>query len=150
MSYILWVLEALTVRGYHGTKSSFDTFSVKGAGKSDPGLVGKAVYFTPSKEQASDYATSSHYGGTGGSHRVMSLAADLKKPLTIDDGRLPDGRSLSRDIHPQGITKSSAQAFRSELQKKGHDGVIFRVGGEDTQYAVFDPKKVRSVPFGSK
>jgi predicted GNAT family acetyltransferase len=138
------------IRGYHGTKSAFDTFNLRNAGKSDPGLVGKAVYFTPSKEQASDYATSPHYGGAGDTQRVMSLASDLKNPLIIEDGRLPDGRSLSRDIHPQGITRASGEAFRREIQKMGHDGVIFRVGGEDTQYAVFDPKKVRPHPFGEE
>lgn len=126
---------------YHGTKSKFGAFDLKRAGKSDPGLVGKAIYFTPSKEQAHSFANSPHYG-KGDTPRVVKASVHLEKPLEINDGKLPDGRSLT-DIHPQGLTKHTANKFNKELKKKGHDGVVFKLGNEVSQVASFYTDKVR-------
>ena len=124
---------------YHGTKSAVEKFDLKKAGTSDPGLVGRAVYLTPEAAQASDFAVNPRYG-RGDAPNVMPMMGRLEKPYYIDDGVLPDGRRLS-ELHPNGITKESARAIERELKKGGYDGVVFRLGGEPVQYAVFDPAK---------
>lgn len=129
---------------YHGTKQPVEAFNLRKAGVSDPGLVGKAVYVTPSGEQAGQFATSQHYG-RGDQPNVMPLYLRMRNPAIVVDGVLPDGRSLT-DAHPRGIQKDSATALNRELKTAGHDGVIFQTAdGEVTQAAVFDPKNVRSV-----
>jgi hypothetical protein len=127
---------------YHGTKSPVDQFDLRKAGKTDPGLVGRAVYGAPDGEQAGAFAMSPHYG-RGDAPAVMPLYHGMRNPVIIQDGRLPDGRSLT-DLHPRGITKDSAAAINKELKAAGYDGAIFKLGDEVTQYAVFDPTRVRS------
>lgn len=127
---------------FHGTKSEVKNFDLRHAGASDHGLVGRAVYLTPSAEQASHFAMSQHYG-RGTSPNVMPVKVSLSNPLIVKDGVLPDGRSLSA-LHPQGITKESAESARKWMVDQGYDGVVFEVGGEVTQIAAFDSKAVRS------
>jgi hypothetical protein len=136
------------VKAYHGSKADVTGgFDLRRAGKSDPGLVGKAVYLSPEKEQASSFATSPHYG-FGDAPNVSQVQHGMKNPAIIEDGILPDGRRLS-EVHPNGITKESAAALNKLLKSQGYDGAVFRVGGEDVQYAVFDPGNVRFMPFGT-
>jgi ribosomal protein S18 acetylase RimI-like enzyme len=128
---------------YHGTKSEFDNFDLSKAGQSDAGLVGKAVYFTPTFEQAEQFSQSQFYG-KGDKSRVIAARVNLKNPFVIADGRLPNGEGLS-DIHPNGITHETGEALRKRLQKLGYDGVIFTIGGEVTQVAVYDPAVIEIV-----
>lgn len=129
---------------YHATKSDVQSFDLGRAGASDPGLVGKAFYFTPSARQASDIAESPLYG-KGGTPNIMPVNIALKNPLEIVDGALPDGRRLSTDIHPQGLTPKSAAAFQKEIKRAGYDGVVFRLDGEISQVAAFKPDQIRSI-----
>jgi hypothetical protein len=132
------------IRAFHGTKSDFTDFDLSKAGKSDPGLVGRALYFTPSEDQARAFAASPHYGDVagGGSGRVIPVGLRMRNPLIIEDGVLPDGRRLA-EIHPGGITPETGEAFQRELRAAGYDGVEFRVSGEPSQYVVFDPQSVK-------
>jgi hypothetical protein len=60
---------------FHGTKSGkFTAFDLRNAGQSDPGLVGKAVYLTPSREQAASFAESPHYGRGANPHVIEANA----------------------------------------------------------------------------
>lgn len=128
---------------YHGSKQRVDAFDLKKAGKTDPGLVGKAVYFADDGGQAGVFALSSHYG-SGDAPNVTPVYLKLTNPALINDGVLPDGRSLT-DAHPNGITKQSANKLKKDLLAAGYDGAIFKLGGETVQAAVFDPKNIRSV-----
>jgi 8-oxo-dGTP pyrophosphatase MutT (NUDIX family) len=125
---------------YHGTKSEFETFDLDKAGATDPGLVGKAVYFSPSPEQAESFAKSPHYG-EGDQPRTLAARVTLDDPYYIDDGVLPDGRTLT-EAHPNGITKESGRQLQDEIRTAGHDGVVFRLGGDVSQVAIFDLKNV--------
>jgi len=128
---------------YHGSKSPIDAFDLDHAGKSDPGLVGKAAYFTSSREQAGDFATNRHYG-SGDAPNVTPAYLAMKNPAQIVDGVLPDGRRLS-EAHPNGIQNWSADELESALRGAGHDGAIFKTAeGEPTQAAVYDTSKIRS------
>ena len=127
---------------YHGTKAAVTAFSRKLVGASDPGLVGKAFYFTPSREQAGEFASNPRYG-KGDRPNVIPVYLSVQKPLVVHDGVLSDGRSLS-DLHPQGITRQSAAAVSREVRSR-HDGVLFYIGGELVQVAVFAPTQIKSV-----
>lgn len=127
---------------YHGTKSEFDVLDPKKTGVSDTGLLGEAVYFTPTKEQAEFFAKDPK-SGVGNKPRVIEAYADLKNPIIINDGVLSDGRRLT-DLHPRGITKQTSSAINKELKKAGYDGAIFKIGGETTQVAVFDSKNIKT------
>jgi hypothetical protein len=129
---------------YHGTKASFSAFDLKYAGQTDPGLVGPAVYLTPSQDQAQAFANSPHYG-KGTAPRVIKASVSLKNPAVVQDGTLPDGRTLTQ-AHPQGITRASGRALQRHLLRKGHDGVVFKLGDDVVQVAVFDPRIVRVEP----
>ena len=127
---------------YHGTKDDFDGFDLKKAGRSDPGLVGRALYFTPSPEQASSIAESAFYG-RGEAPNVIPVYVSLQNPVTINDGRFPDGASL-HDAHPSGISSESAARLQKKLRQAGYDGAIFVIAGEITQVVAFDPSQVKS------
>ena len=128
---------------YHGTKSDFTTFNRGKAGASDPGLVGKAFYFTPSGEQAGSFAENNFYG-KGKSANVIPAFVRLENPLVITDGKLPDGRTLTQ-IHPNGITSQTGGKLQREITLAGHDGVIFKHGtGEISQVVAFDPTQIKS------
>ena len=125
---------------YHGTKCDFAQLDLSYAGTSDPGLVGKALYFTPHFEQATVFATSKNYG-LGDFPTVVEASVALKNPAYVDDGHFHDGRTLS-DAHPRGISARSAAALKRQLTSAGHDGVIFKVGGHISQVAVYDAQCV--------
>jgi hypothetical protein len=127
---------------YHGTKDDVSAFDLSMAGKTDPGLVGRAVYASPSGEQASVFAQSPHYGSIEGNQNVMPLILNLRNSLIANDGSLL-GKSLS-ELHPNGITKQSSRSVKKQVEKSGADSVTFKTGGEDVQYAVFDPQNIRS------
>lgn len=126
---------------YHGTKSQFDRFDLKKAGASDPGLLGEAIYFTPSEDQARTFAESPHYG-KGDMPNVLTAYVSLQNPAIIEDGVLPDGRRLT-DAHPNGISRQSGEALNKELKKAGYDGALFRSGADLMQVVAFDPDQVQ-------
>jgi hypothetical protein len=138
---------------FHGTKAEFDRFKLIDdvTMQSDPGLVGSGVYFTPSKEQAEEFAKNPLYGH-GDMPRVISARVGLKNPAIIQDGVLPDGRTLT-EAHPRGITKESGKNVHEALKDAGYDGAIFQVSGgrrgesgesEITQVVTFDPTAIKT------
>lgn len=127
---------------YHGTKSDVESFDLSRAGASDPGLVGKAIYFTPSPEQASSFAESGLYG-RGDAPNVIPAFVSLQNPAVIMDGVLPDGRRLS-EAHPGGLTPKSGSALQKSLKRAGYDGAIFRIGDEISQVVAFRPEQIKS------
>jgi hypothetical protein len=129
------------IKLYHGRKGKFEKWDIKRTGRTDPGLMGKGFYFTPSKEQAKIFAKSPHYGGIG-EPTVLEANVKLNNPLIVRDGVLPDGRSLT-DIHPSGITKESSAKIKKEIAAKGHDGVIFVDRDNNiTQVVAYEPSKI--------
>lgn len=130
---------------YHGTKSSdIEIFDIKRSGTSDPGVVGKAFYFTPNAEQSGHFAESAHYGN-GKNSNVIPAYISIKNPYVIQDGITPEGQSLS-DIHPNGLTKTSSAAFKRRIIAQGFDGVIFKDReGNVEQVAAFEPTQIKSI-----
>jgi hypothetical protein len=138
---------------YHGTNRNFNRFSKETAGKAspyDPGLIGPAFYFTPTKEQAGHFAEGAQYRDVRHGHakeeegaRVMPVYLSLKNPLVVEDGKLPDGRTLSQ-VHRTGISAEGGKDLQRMIKSRGHDGAIFKTGGEEVQYVVFEPTQIKS------
>lgn len=139
---------------FHGTAEQFSVFDAKRAGKAnpfDPGLIGPAFYFTASGEQAGLFGGGAAFrakapeaaGGFGAGATVMPVYLSIQKPYYIQDGQLPDGRTLS-ELYPRGIEASIGSSLQREIKKAGHDGVIFRSDSDELQFVVFDPAQIKS------
>lgn len=130
---------------YHGTKTDIAAFSQQLAGSSDPGLLGKAFYFTPSRAAASEFATNRFYGTKKGEHpNVVPVYLSIQNPLRIHDGRLPDGRTLT-DLHPNGISTRTAGLIQRQIKRLGHDGALFYLDHHIVQVVAFAPEQIKSV-----
>ncbi|GAA5562187.1 hypothetical protein Asch03_02295 [Acinetobacter schindleri] len=127
---------------YHGTKSEFSIFDLKKAGKSDAGVVGKAFYFTPYKNQAENFAESPHYG-SGKQPNTLPVYLSLKNPAIIQDGIMPNGQNLM-DAHKGALNAKSAAAIKKTLLKEGYDGALFKMGDDIIQIAAFHPEQIKS------
>lgn len=128
---------------FHGTKSDFNAFDIRKSGASDAGLVGRAFYFTTTREQAGDFAENKWYG-RGTSPNVMPVFVSITNPFYITDGILPDGRRLT-DVHRNGISSESGASLKKLVRDSGHDGVIFRhSSGEISQVVAFAPAQIKS------
>lgn len=135
---------------YHGTKSDFDTFNIKEAGKTDAGLIGKAFYFTPSGEQASSFSENDMYGWMGAENEikapnVMPVYVSIQNPFIIEDGILPHNKQMLTEFYPFGNFKGKSEKLQSMVKKKGYDGAIFKVNGEIVQVVVFYPTQIKSI-----
>ena len=126
---------------YHGTKSDFFVFDLSKAGVTDSGLLGKAFYFTPSKQQADFFSKSEQYGHKGSS-KTLECFLNLKNPVLIQDSIFPDGKTL-RDIHPNGITPKSSTAINKKLKSKKYDGSIFVLEDEILQLVAFESNQIK-------
>ncbi|MFP0402600.1 hypothetical protein [Acinetobacter baumannii] len=127
---------------FHGTKSEFSIFDLKKAGKSDAGVVGKAFYFTPYKNQAENFAESPHYG-SGKQPNTLPVYLSLKNPAIIQDGIMPNGQNLM-DAHKGALNAKSAAAIKKTLLKEGYDGALFKMGDDIIQIAAFHPEQIKS------
>lgn len=141
-------------RVFHGTSRDVEAFDPAEAGIAssfDPGLIGRAFYFTGDAEQAGQFALGAQFRDvqegravTEEGANVLPVFLSLQNPFIIEDGVLPDGRTLT-DIHPRGISADSGAALQEEIKAAGHDGVILRSGGEDVQFVAFEPTQIKSV-----
>lgn len=133
---------------YHGTKESFDRFSLKSFGASDEGLTGKGFHFTYNPEEASGYALNEQFG-KGNAPNVMPAYVSLQNPLIFTNGVLPDGRTI-RDFHQGGINSRGGNAIRKLADDAGHDGIVFASREGKIGHAIaFRPEQIKSATGNS-
>lgn len=119
----------------HGTTQDIASFDVKRKprDRSDPGIVGRAVYTSPEPRTSGIYSV-----GEGAQ----------QYPLTVKTGKhhvASDGGVPWEKYHPGGtLSAKGGAAWQKELQAAGHDGVTFRFGDEIMQLVTFDPRNIRS------
>ena len=146
---------------WHGTPSEpFNEFKDAKLGSTrDYGFYGRGHYLTPDRENAEEYTTN-EYEKPGS---VMGpLHAALKNPY-IWDASDKGAHSTLRDLQSMGIMKGQdklepwdnlqghhIRPFMSEMQKRGHDGVIVRTNdytGEKphrvSEVVVFKPSAIK-------
>jgi hypothetical protein len=104
---------------YHGTGNDFSTFM-----PSDMGEYGGGIYVTPDPKGASDYAT--YRGRTA--PNVMPVYVSIKNPA---------GPAEAANI----ASWRGEEAVRSELIRRGYDGIIDKFSG---QIVAFKPEQVKS------
>lgn len=131
---------------YHGTKSDVSAFDIHKAGTSDDGLAGKGFYFTYNADEASGYAESDNFG-EGRNPNVMPVYVNVRNPLRIVNGVLPDGRKVT-DVHKQhgaGINAKGGAAIKKIAEDGGHDGVVWvRTDGGIGHVVAFNPAQIKS------
>jgi len=142
---------------YHGTDSSFDTFS-----PSSGGMLGQGAYLTDSPNMASQYAEAvtdpfSHrfipeYERGSLAPNVMPVFARIEKPFDVammdhSDEYLPEMLRAAGINLPPNATKADAI---NELLDRGYDAVRLKDkwGGEfgfpESIVNVLDPSRIRS------
>ena len=104
---------------YHGTGNDFSTFM-----PSDGGEYGAGIYLTPDAKGASDYA---RYRGRIAPN-VMPVYVSIKNPA---------GPAEAANI---GSWRGE-EAIRSELIRRGYDGIIDKFSG---QIVAFNPEQIKS------
>ncbi len=131
---------------YHGTKTDVAAFDITKAGATDDGLAGRGFYFTYNAAEASGYAESDIYG-VGDSPNVIPVYVNVRSPLRIVAGALPDGRKVS-DVHSQhgsGINAKGGAAVKKIAEESGHDEVVWvRTDGGIGHVVTFEPKQIKS------
>ena len=110
---------------YHGTEGNFDTFRIPRDGAGNE----RAVYFSPDPAVASQSAA--------GKGSVIPAYVKAENLLTIDmKGGATDALGRSRE------------AIVRQAREAGYDGVLLKntgdVGGNQDQYAVFNPAQIKS------
>lgn len=118
---------------YHGTREEFDTFN-----SSKYGTFGPAIYTTPDKKAAFEYA-----GGHGG-NKVYELFVKSEKPFTVSDSL------SSKDFWDISKGKSDEERIKDFLNKgydsaiaKGYGSSVF--GKTSPEIAVYSPSSLKSM-----
>lgn len=152
--------------GYHGTGSpdieAFD-LSLSGTASGRSGIVGDAVYFSASPNNARSWAPKTNNAG------VIEAELNLRNPLHIDDADTPQAIESARSLllgipgltdrqrqiiqsqrYARSATDLISEAFTSSqftklLQEAGYDGVVLvnPERGVGVDYAVFDPRQIK-------
>jgi hypothetical protein len=128
---------------YHGTASTFDTFSKQKAQDKEGRRLGMGwgagkFYFASSGEAASSAAQFAEMTGRGKQPQVMPVYLSMRKPIDA-------GSYLARVAArvAKGATRDAAIAQTDrEVRKEGYDGIVDHVSGG---IAVFDPTQIKSV-----
>ena len=125
------------IRAYHGSPHSFDRFDMSKAGSTtDPGFLGRGMYFTTDKEAIS------------GSANKYETNLALNNPLQIQLDNWGEPKTIAAAKALGIAPPSSAQELPewsktvSEIaSKKGHDGIVLdygNLGYKQKEISVFD------------
>lgn len=129
------------IKAYHGSPHSFDSFDLSKAGSTtDPGLLGKGLYFTTDKEAVASYPQRYEASLNIANPLVLSPESwKFSKPAMVSDAlgiSPPNGKA--------GLKEWSNLAS-SELAKKGHDAVVLdysNIGYPHKEVSVLDDKLI--------
>lgn len=114
---------------FHGTRSSFDSFSLDNQGKSNGLIFSRGIYMTGNPA----YAGMMTRGEAGGN--IMPVYAVLKNPVIFES---------YADAHSIGVGGWSLIERDDE-----HDGVIVKDGGELSEIIAFRPSQIKSASGNS-
>ena len=124
---------------YHGTKSSFDSFSKDTFNTNEDrgDYLGEAFYFSPSPKMASDYATWNEDEGAN----VIPVYLKMENPLIINGFN-----DYLEKLDEKGVSYSELRGMSnaekaSKIKSLGYDGLVDKQYG---QVAVFEPEQIRS------
>ena len=126
---------------YHGTTDNIRQFDLDHPNRLDSGYLGKAIYATPRKFLAENYANikRSRFKKATEDKKILELYVRLENPKTVNVNS--DVKSKNKDGG-----KAAANAYKDKLINEGHDGVIMvNDSGEIIEVAVFDANAVKSV-----
>lgn len=128
---------------YHGTGSDVGAFSSAAPTATDKGGWGRGFYF------AADPGYAAVYARKGAAPNVMPVYVSLRNPIVVAaDGewgaRANAIKALGLDV-PRGDPRAEwAAEFTEAAQAKGHDGVIYTIGGKPAEVVAFRPEQIKS------
>lgn len=121
---------------YHGTTSSFESFSREVIGdNTGAGDWGDGFYFTDSPAAASTYAN-----GDGGN--VMPVYLSIQNPATNEV-------MLSSEIQQVIDYQMGFTSVEEALAKRGYDGIIYTHKDGAREFVVFRPEQIKSATGNS-
>ena len=138
---------------YHGTSEQPDGGAISTFKRSDDGLLGPGVYFTPARDYAGSYATKEQ-------GYVMPCYLRINNPLVIEfheDGQevvfrigkaledcfLNSSRGWARRQW-EDYSGIGDEEFIDMLKGEGYDGVVLKKGNEIVELTVISPYQIKS------
>ncbi len=123
------LLPGVAVKAWHGSDKAFDAFDISKAGsKTDPGMLGRAHYFSTDPVVAE--GTTDKFGTYGAAPHKYETEITLQNPLNLD---FPSWSADKRQLISEALgvpfakdepfTDDWARRISDELKKRGHDGV---------------------------
>jgi hypothetical protein len=142
---------------YHGTNASITEFKNAKKGARDPGFFGKGFYFTPSEDDALNYADSAAEADGTGDPKAIPVYLSLQNPFVWDMEAGDGAKATLAALRAMGIDRTfvrgdAAALGNPEERKKftkamttgGYDGVIVRDEDGFREIVVFDPAQIKS------
>lgn len=135
---------------FHGSPTmrpgdAFDFAKQSAAPRTDPGYLGRGMYFTPQEWIAKHYAKSPQGGGVG--NVIKGYAPEGRfLDVTYDENYIANLNSAAKDL---GIKErfgdpNWAEAFGTAARKAGYDGARgLNTDGTVAEVAIYDPTRVR-------
>ena len=140
---------------YHGTSDDIKYFSLTHSNRKDSGWLGTGVYLTDDPSLASIYGSMKPSTSNAGPN-ILPVHVKLKNPYYAS---INDKLRLKNIFFDKGKEEArvAADAWTTELKKKGHDGVILEFDPKDDgsgsfgvgfpahkEVVVFEPENIRS------
>lgn len=128
---------------YHRTNADFNTFDSNKIGSAtDEGIWGRGFYFS-NKDQT-------HYG-----NNLKNVYLDIKNPFIVNNFKTREDIAEYLDIvesnfhyEPNGLIRinySQVRQFTSQVQEKGHDGVIVEYPNGTKEIVAFKSNQIKSI-----
>jgi len=140
---------------YHGTSDDIKYFSLTHPNRKDSGWLGTGVYLTDDPSLASIYGNMKPSTSNAGPN-ILPVHVKLKNPYYASINDKLRLKNISFDKGKEEA-RAAADAWTTELKKKGHDGVILEFDPKDDgsgsfgvgfpahkEVVVFEPENIRS------
>jgi DNA-binding transcriptional ArsR family regulator len=140
---------------YHGTSDDIKYFSLTHPNRKDSGWLGTGVYLTDDPSLASIYGNMKPSTSKAGPN-ILPVHVKLKNPYYASINDKLRLKNISFDKGKEEA-RAAADAWTTELKKKGHDGVILEFDPKDDgsgsfgvgfpahkEVVVFEPENIRS------
>lgn len=142
---------------YHGTNANITEFKSAKKGARDPGFFGKGFYFTPSEDDALNYADSAAEADGAGDPKAIPVYLSLQNPFVWDMEAGDGAKATLYALRAMGIERTfvrgdAAALGNPEERKKfskgmaagGYDGVIVRDEDGFREIVAFNPEQIKS------
>jgi hypothetical protein len=142
---------------YHGTNADITEFKNAKIGARDPGFFGKGFYFTPSEDDALNYADSAAEADGKGEAKAIPVYLSLQNPFVWDMEAGDGAKATLKALRDMGLERSFVRGdaaslgnsderrkFAKAMASGGYDGVIVRDEDGFREIVAFSPTQIKS------